>query len=110
MTGVTGDMTDMAGDMTGIEGQPPAEMIAPEGDQGMGAMDGAFGDSGDIGTPPPSDDPMGAALDDSSAASDAGGAAGGQGTEPDPLADMPDPGMDPGMDQPDDDQGGGAIG
>jgi hypothetical protein len=26
------------------------------------------------------------------------------------LADMPDPGMDPGMDQPDDDQGGGAIG
>jgi hypothetical protein len=26
------------------------------------------------------------------------------------MADMPDPGMDPGMDQPDDDQGGGAIG
>ena len=60
---------------------------------------------------PPPDDPMGAALDDAAAASDADGAGGGQGPGPDPMADMPDPGMDSGMEKPEeDDQGGGALG
>jgi len=78
-----------------------------EGDQGMAAMDEAFADDGtDQGT----DDPMGAALDDSAAASDAGGAAGGQGTGPDPMADIAEV-VDPGTVQtPDDDQSGGLAG
>jgi hypothetical protein len=67
MTGVTGDMTAMSGDMTGVEGQPPAEMMA-EGDHGMVAMDQAFADDGaDKGTPPPTDDLMGAAMDQAAA-------------------------------------------
>jgi len=67
MTGVTGDMTAMSGEMTGVEGQPPAEMMA-EGDQSMVAMDQAFADDGaDKGTPPPTDDPMGTAIDQAAA-------------------------------------------
>jgi len=71
-------------------------------------MDDAFGGPGPDMAPPPND-PMGAALDDSAAASDAG-AAGGQGPGPDPMAPQPDPGMDPGMEKPEDDDQGGAIG
>ena len=105
MTGVTGDMTAMSGDMTGVEGQPPAEMMGAEGS----AMDAAFADPGMA--PPPGDDPMGAAMDQADAQNVADGAEGGQGPGLDPMADMPDPGMDPGTDQaPDDDQGGGAAG
>ena len=67
MTGVTGDMTAMSGDMTGVEGQPPAEMMG-EGDQGIVALDQAFADEGsDKGTPPPTDDPMGTAIDQAAA-------------------------------------------
>ena len=67
MTGVTGDMTAMSGDMTGVEGQPPAEMMG-EGDQGIVALDQAFADEGsDKGTPPPTDDPMGTAIDQADA-------------------------------------------
>jgi len=105
VSGVTGDMSPYAGDMTGVEGQPPAEMMGTEG----GAMDAAFADDGSA--PPPTDDPMGAAMDQADAQNVADGAEGGQGPGLDPMADMPDPEMDPGTDQgPDDDQGGGAIG
>ncbi len=67
MTGVTGDMTAMSGDMTGVEGQPPAEMMG-EGDPGIVAMDQAFAEDGaDKGTTPPTDDPMGTAIDQAAA-------------------------------------------
>jgi hypothetical protein len=109
MTGVTGDMTAMSGDMTGVEGQPPAEMMG-EGDQGMGAMDQAFADDGtDKGTPPPTDDPMGAAIDQA-AAQDAASSMpeAGQGA-PDTMADVgpQDDGV-PKVEE--DDQSGGAVG
>ena len=109
MTGVTGDMTAMSGDMTGVEGQPPAEMMA-EGDQGMGAMDQAFTDDGaDKGTPPPTDDPMGAAMDQA-AAQDAASSMpeAGQGA-PDTMADVgpQDDGV-PKVEE--DDQSGGDVG
>ena len=43
-----------------------------QGGQGMDAMDAAFADDGgDKGTPPPTDDPMGAAMDQAAAESDA---------------------------------------
>ena len=75
---------------------------------GCGVL-GAVGMSPDS-PPPPADDPMGAALDSSAAQSDAGGA-GGQAPGSDPMADMPDPGMDSDMPKPEeDDQGGGAVG
>ena len=109
MTGVTGDMTAMSGDMTGVEGQPPADMMAPEGDQGMGAMDQAFADDGtDKGTPPPTDDPMGAAIDQA-AAHDAASSMpeAGQGA-PDTMAEvgLQDDGV-PKVEE--DDQSGGAV-
>ena len=109
MTGVTGDMTAMSGDMTGVEGQPPAEMMG-EGDQGMGAMDQAFADEGtDKGTPPPTDDPMGATIDQA-AAQDAASSMpeAGQGA-PDTMADVgpQDDGV-PKVEE--DDQSGGAVG
>jgi len=88
MTGVTGDMTAMSGDMTGVKGQPPAEMMG-EGDQVMGAMDQAFADDGtEKGTPPPTDDPMGAAIDQA-VAQDAASSMpeAGQGA-PDTMADV----------------------
>ena len=67
MTGVTGDMTGVTGDMTGVEGQPSAEMMG-EGDQGIVAMDQAFADEGmDKVTPPPTDDPIGNAIDQAAA-------------------------------------------
>ena len=68
----TGDMTAMSGEMTGVEGQPPVEMMA-EGDQGMVAMDQAFADDGaDKGIPPPTDDPMGTTIDQAAAQNAAG--------------------------------------
>ena len=68
----TGNMTVMSGEMTGVEGQPPAEMMG-EGDQGMGTMDQVFADDGtDKVTPPPTDDPMGVAIDQAAAQNAAG--------------------------------------
>ena len=109
MTGVTGDMTAMSGEMTGVEGQPPAEMMV-EGAQGMGAMDQAFADEGtDKGTPPPTDDPMGATIDQA-AEQDAASSMpeAGQGA-PDTRADVgpQDDGV-PKVEE--DDQSGGAEG
>jgi hypothetical protein len=109
MTGVTGDMTAMSGEMTGVEGQPPAEMMA-EGDQGMVAMDQAFADDGaDKGTPPPTDDPMGTAIDQA-AAKDAASSMpeAGQGAT-DTMADVgpQDDGV-PKVEE--DDQSGGDVG
>jgi len=109
MTGVTGDMTAMSGDMTGVKGQPPAEMMG-EGDQVMGAMDQAFADDGtEKGTPPPTDDPMGAAIDQA-VAQDAASSMpeAGQGA-PDTMADVgpQDDGV-PKVEE--DDQSGGAVG
>jgi len=110
VSGVTGDVSGATGDMTGVEGQPPSEMMAPEGDQGMGAMDAAFADDGtDKGTPPPTDDPMGAAIDQA-AAQDAASSMpeAGQGA-PDTMADVgpQDDGV-PKVEE--DDQSGGAVG
>ena len=88
MTGVTGDMTAMSGDMTGVEGQPPAEMMG-EGDQGIVALDQAFAEDGaDKGTPPPTDDPMGTAIDQAAAQNDANSMPeAGQGA-PDMMAEL----------------------
>ena len=109
MTGVTGDMTAMSGDMTGVEGQPPAEMMG-EGDQGIVALDQAFADEGsDKGTPPPTDDPMGTAIDQA-AAQDAASSMpeAGQGA-PDTMAEVgpQDDGV-PKVEE--DDQSGGDVG
>ena len=81
-----------------------------EGDQGMGAMDQAFAEDGtDKGTPPPTDDPMGAAIDQA-AAQDAASSMpeAGQGA-PDTMADVgpQDDGV-PKVEE--DDQSGGAVG
>jgi hypothetical protein len=107
MSGVTGEITAMSGDMTGVEGQPPAEMMG-EGDQGMAAMDEAFADDGtDKGTPPPTDDPMGVVIDQA-AAQDAASSMpeAGQGA-PDTMAEVgpQDDGV-PKVEE--DDQSGGA--
>jgi hypothetical protein len=103
-------MTEMAGDMSGVEGPPPADMMAPPSDAGMGAMDQAFGDDGaDKGTPPPMDDPMGAAMDQAAAQDDASSMPeAGQGA-PDTMADVgpQDDGV-PKVEE--DDQSGGAAG
>ena len=98
--------TDADGNTTAYE----AEGNMGEGDQGMGAMDQAFGDDGaDKGTPPPTDDPMGAAMDESAATSDAGSMPeAGQGGQ-DPMADVgpQDDGV-PKVEE--DDQSGGVAG
>ena len=88
MTGVTGDMTAMSGDMTGVEGQPPADMMV-EGDQGIVALDQAFADEGtDKVNPPPTNDPMGTAIDQAAAHNDASSMPEtGQGA-PDMMAEM----------------------
>ena len=88
VSGATGDMTAMSGDMTGVEGQPPAEMMG-EGDQGIVALDQAFADEGsDKGTPPPTDDPMGTAIDQAAAQNDANSMPeAGQGA-PDMMAEL----------------------
>ena len=88
MTGVTGDMTAMSGNMTGVEGQPPAEMMG-EGDQGIVALDQAFAEDGaDKGTPPPTDDLMGTAIDQAAAQNDASSMPeAGQGS-PDMMAEL----------------------
>jgi hypothetical protein len=103
-------MTAMSGDMTGVEGQPPAEMIG-EGDPGIVAMDQAFADEGsDKGTPPPTDDPMGTAIDQAAAQDVASSMPeAGQGA-PDTMADA-HPEADDGIPKEDeDDQSGGAAG
>jgi hypothetical protein len=102
-------MTAMSGDMTGVEGQPPAEMMG-EGDQGIVAMDQAFADDGaDKGTPPPTDDPIGAAMDQAAAQNDASSMPeAGQGA-PDTMAEvgLQDDGV-PKVEE--DDQSGGDVG
>jgi hypothetical protein len=109
MTGVTGDMTAMSGDMTGVEGQPPAEMMG-EGDPGIVAMDQAFAEDGaDKGTTPPTDDPMGTAIDQAAAQNDASSMPeAGQGA-PDTMAEvgLQDDGV-PNLEE--DDQSGGDVG
>ena len=109
MSGVTGEMTAMSGDMTGVEGQPPAEMMG-EGDQGIVALDQAFADEGsDKGTPPPTDDPMGTAIDQAAAQNDASSMPeAGQGA-PDTMAEvgLQDDGV-PKVEE--DDQSGGDVG
>ena len=88
MTGVAGDCTGFSGDMTGVDGPPPADMM----DQGMGAMDQAFGDpaggmSSDT-SPPTTDDTVASLVDGSDAASAATNAPEGGHTTPeiDPAA------------------------
>jgi len=81
-----------------------------EGDQGMVAMDQAFADDGaDKGTPPPTDDPMGTAIDQA-AAKDAASSMpeAGQGAT-DTMADVgpQDDGV-PKVEE--DDQSGGDVG
>jgi hypothetical protein len=82
-----------------------------EGDQSMVAMDQAFADDGaDKGTPPPTDDPMGTAMDQA-AAQDAASSMpeAGQGAT-DTMADA-QPEADDGIPKEDeDDQSGGAAG
>ena len=103
--------TDPDGNTFSSDAEGNESFAAADDPAAGGALDGAFGggDLAGVDMPPPADDPMGAALDNAAAQSDAG-AAGGQ-APTDPMADMPDPGMDSDMPKPEeDDQGGGAVG